>query len=409
MGDGTYVNKSKTNKGKTRSLRLPFDVPMLLIVVVLLVFGLLMVYSASWDFSILMGEAPTYIFGRQVLWVMLGIVVAVVVSFIDYHLYQKILVPLGLGTLVLLLAVLIVNEQTGTRFTRMLLSGSIQPSELAKAVIVIYLSFWLSRRKDSINDVQIAYIPLVVILGITFGLILLQPDLSAALTVLLLGVMLFFLAGGDWKIILLVVVLAVLVGLPLMYLYPTGRDRINSYLTSLNNPLQSSYHIQRSLEAVVKGGWFGVGIGQADTKFTGLPLAPTDSIFAVVAEETGILGGLFLVILYVLLVWRGLTIAKNAQDQLGSLLAFGLTAWIGVEALMNMAVIVGLLPFTGNALPFISAGGSSMVVTLTSIGIIMNISRASVNHQSSERSPHSAVVDLRRRDGRGSVSRRHRS
>jgi len=382
---------------------------MLLIVVVLLVFGLLMVYSASWDFSILMGEAPTYIFGRQVLWVMLGIVVAVVVSFIDYHLYQKILVPLGLGTLVLLLAVLIVNEQTGTRFTRMLLSGSIQPSELAKAVIVIYLSFWLSRRKDSINDVQIAYIPLVVILGITFGLILLQPDLSAALTVLLLGVMLFFLAGGDWKIILLVVVLAVLVGLPLMYLYPTGRDRINSYLTSLNNPLQSSYHIQRSLEAVVKGGWFGVGIGQADTKFTGLPLAPTDSIFAVVAEETGILGGLFLVILYVLLVWRGLTIAKNAQDQLGSLLAFGLTAWIGVEALMNMAVIVGLLPFTGNALPFISAGGSSMVVTLTSIGIIMNISRASVNHQSSERSPHSAVVDLRRRDGRGSVSRRHRS
>jgi cell division protein FtsW len=409
MGDGTYVNKSKTNKGKTRSLRLPFDVPMLLIVVVLLVFGLLMVYSASWDFSILMGEAPTYIFGRQVLWVMLGIVVAVVVSFIDYHLYQKILVPLGLGTLVLLLAVLIVNEQTGTRFTRMLLGGSIQPSELAKAVIVIYLSFWLSRRKDSINDVQIAYIPLVVILGITFGLILLQPDLSAALTVLLLGVMLFFLAGGDWKIILLVVVLAVLVGLPLMYLYPTGRDRINSYLTSLNNPLQSSYHIQRSLEAVVKGGWFGVGIGQADTKFTGLPLAPTDSIFAVVAEETGILGGLFLVILYVLLVWRGLTIAKNAQDQLGSLLAFGLTAWIGVEALMNMAVIVGLLPFTGNALPFISAGGSSMVVTLTSIGIIMNISRASVNHQSSERSPHSAVVDLRRRDGRGSVSRRHRS
>ncbi len=409
MGEGTYVNKSNMKTGKSHSLRLPFDVPMLLIVVVLLVFGLLMVYSASWDFSILMGQKPTYIFGRQVLWVLLGLVVAVGASFIDYHLFQKILVPMGLGTLALLVAVLIVNDTGGNDFTRNLLGGSIQPSEMAKAVIVIYLSFWLFRRKDTLNDVQIGYIPLIMILGVTFALIFLQPDLSAAVTVLLLGVILFFLAGGDWKIILLVFVFAILVGIPLMYLYPTGRDRISSYLTSLNNPLQSSYHIQRTLEAVIKGSWFGVGIGQADTKFTGLPLAPTDSIFAVVAEETGIIGGLFLTVMFVLLIWRGLVIAKNAPDQLGSLLAFGLTTWIGIEALMNMAVIVGLLPFTGNALPLISAGGSSMLVSLTSIGIIMNVSKASVSHQSTERSSHSAVVDLRRRDGRGRVSRSHRS
>ncbi len=409
MGEGTYVRKSNTKRSKSPSLRLPFDVPMLLIVIVLLVFGLLMVYSASWDFSILMGEKPTYLFGRQVLWVLLGLVVAIAASFIDYHLFQKILVPMGLGTLALLAAVLIVNDAAGNDFTRNLLGGSIQPSEMAKAVIVIYLSFWLYRRKDTLNDVQIGYIPLIVILGVTFALIFLQPDLSAAVTVLMLGVILFFLAGGDWKIILLVFVFAILVGIPLMYLYPTGRDRISSYLTSLNNPLQSSYHIQRSLEAVIKGGWFGVGIGQADTKFTGLPLAPTDSIFAVVAEETGILGGLFLAAMFVLFIWRGLVIAKNAPDQLGSMLAFGLTSWIGIEALMNMAVIVGLLPFTGNALPLISAGGSSMLVSLTSIGIIMNVSKASASHQTTERSSHSAVVDLRRRDGRGRVSRRHRS
>lgn len=409
MGEGTFVTKTNTKSDKSRSLQLPIDVPMLLIVILLLVFGLMMVYSASWDFSILMGKKPTYIFSRQVIWVLLGTVTATVATFIDYRFYQKILVPLGLGTLALLLAVLIVSDTSGNNFTRMLLGGSIQPSELAKAVIVIYLSFWLYRRKESINDLQAALVPLVIILGITFGLILLQPDLSAALTVLMLGVMLFFLAGGDWKIILLVAVTAVLVGLPLMYLYPTGRDRINSYLISLDNPLESSYHIQRCLEAVVKGGWFGVGIGQADTKFTGLPLAPTDSIFAVIAEEMGILGGLFVVVLFILLVWRGLVIAKNAPDQFGSLMAFGLTAWIGIEALMNMSVIVGLLPFTGNALPFISAGGSSMVVSLTSIGIILNISRISAKTNSSERSPRSAVVDLRRRNGRGSVSRRHRS
>ncbi len=409
MGEGTYVSKANTKSRKAKFIRLPFDVPMLLVVAVLLVFGLLMVYSASWDFSIFMNRESTYIFSRQILWVMLGIGVAFVAALVDYHHYQKVLIPMWFGTLALLAAVLIVNEGRGEDVTRMLISGSIQPSEMAKAVIVIYLSFWLYRRQDSINDVQIAYIPLVVILGLTFSLIMLQPDLSAALTVLILGGILFFLAGGDWKIILLVIILAILVGLPLMYIYPTGRDRINAYLTSLNNPLESSYHIQRSLEAVVKGGWFGVGIGQADTKFTGLPLAPTDSIFAVVAEETGIMGGLFLVTLYLLFIWRGLLIAKNAPDQLGSLLAFGLTTWIGFEALMNMAVIVGLLPFTGNALPLISAGGSSMVVTLTAIGIILNISRASANHKTSKRSSHSAVVNLRGRNGRGRVSRHNRS
>jgi cell division protein FtsW len=166
--------------------------------------------------------------------------------------------------------------------------------------------------------------------------------------------------------------------------------------------------MQRSLEAVIKGGWFGVGLGQADTKFTGLPLPPTDSIFAVIAEETGIIGGLFLVILFLLLIWRGLVIAKRAPDQLGSLLAFGLTTWIGLEALMNMAVMVGLMPHIGNALPLISAGGSNMVVTLTSLGIIMNISKAKSNQNPSERSSRSAVVDLRRRDGRGSVPRHNR-
>ena len=409
MGEGTYVSQAKPKMGNSRAHRLPFDVPLLLIVVVLLVFGLLMVYSASWDFSISMGEAPTYLFGRQILWVLLGLVAATVASLVDYHLYQKILVPMGLGTLALLFAVLVVNHGAGDDATRNLLGGSIQPSEMAKAVIVIYLSFWLYRRKDTLNNMQLGYIPLVIILGVTFAMIFLQPDLSAAVTILMLGVILFFLAGGDWKVILLVFVLALLVGVPLMYLYPTGRERLSSYLTGLNNPLQSSYHIQRTLEAVVKGGWFGVGIGQADTKFTGLPLAPTDSIFAVVAEETGILGGLFLAAMFVLLIWRGLVIAKNATDQLGSMIAFGLTSWIGIEALMNMAVIVGLLPFTGNALPLISAGGSSMLVTLTSLGIVMNISRVSMTQKSEERSSHSAVVDLRRRDGRGSVPRRNRS
>jgi cell division protein FtsW len=343
------------------------------------------------------------------LWVFLGIITATVASLIDYHFYRKIIVPAGILTWLALIGVLIVNETAGTATARMLVGNSIQPSELAKAVLIMYLSFWLFGRKDNLNDKQLAYLPLGMIIGSTTVLILLQRDLSAAITIMALGVLLFFLAGGNWKIFLTTIVGAVVVGIPLIYIIPKGRSRIDAYLTSLNNPLESSYHIQRSLEAVIKGGWFGVGIGQADTKSTGLPLAPTDTIFAVLVEETGIIGGLVLVVLFCLFIWRGLVIAKRAPDQLGSLMAFGLTAWIGIEALMNMAVVVGLMPFTGNALPFISAGGSSMLVTLTSVGIIMNISKASITGKSSERSPHSAVVDLRGRDRRGSVSRYHRS
>lgn len=409
MGEGTFVSRSNTGTRKTRPLQMPFDVPMLLIVVVILVFGLLMVYSASWDFSILNWDDPTYIFNRQVRWIILGLIAGTVISFIDYHWFKKFLVPAGLATLALLFAVLVVNKGADDKGGRNLLGGSIQPSELAKAMIVIYLSFWLYRNKDTFNNFKMGYFPLIIILGVTFALIALQPDLSAAVTIIMLGVIMFFLAGGDWKIILIVFAATLLLGVPLMYLYPTGRARISSYLTSLNDPLESSYHIQRSLEAVVKGGWFGVGIGQAETKFTGLPLAPTDSIFAVIAEETGILGGLFLVTLFVLFIWRGFVIARKAPDQLGSMLAYGLTIWIGIEALMNMAVIVGLMPFTGNALPLVSAGGSSMLVTLTSIGIILNVSKASAKHQAEERSTRSAVVDLRGRNGRGRVSRHNRS
>jgi len=409
MGEGTFVSRSNTGTKKTRPLQMPFDVPMLLIVVVILVFGLLMVYSASWDFSILNWDDPTYIFNRQVRWIILGLVAGTIISFIDYHWFKKFLVPAGLATLALLFAVLVVNKGADDEGGRNLWGGSIQPSELAKAMIVIYLSFWLYRNKDTFNNFKMGYFPLIIILGVTFALIALQPDLSAAVTIIMLGVIMFFLAGGDWKVILIVFAATLLLGVPLMYLYPTGRARISSYLTSLNDPLESSYHIQRSLEAVVKGGWFGVGIGQAETKFTGLPLAPTDSIFAVIAEETGILGGLFLVTLFVLFIWRGFVIARKAPDQLGSMLAYGLTIWIGIEALMNMAVIVGLMPFTGNALPLVSAGGSSMLVTLTSIGIILNVSKASAKHQAEERSTRSAVVDLRGRNGRGRVSRHNRS
>jgi cell division protein FtsW len=385
--------------------------PLMLTVVALMVFGLIMLYSASFDFSFNQYGSSSYMFERQVRWLGVGILLALMLSFIDYHRWRRLAVFAILATIGLLISVLFINEiRLGA--SRTLFEGSYQPSEIAKLVAVIYLSVWLYAKRQSLHDIGFGLIPLGVILGIIGGLIYLQPDLSAAATVLILGGLLFFLAGADMKQIVFLLILAVFMGWVVVQFSATGQDRVSTFITGLQDPIHASYHVQRSFEAVVKGGVFGVGLGQADTKLTGLPFAPTDSIFAVVAEELGLFGSSLLITLYGALVWRGLVIARRAPDMLGTLLASGMTFWIGLEALINMAVMVGLMPFAGNALPFVSAGGSNLVATLCAIGIMLNISRQSseiVQTEENDWRSFGAVIDLRRGNGRRSVSRPRRS
>ena len=385
--------------------------PLVLTVIALLVFGLIMLYSASFDFSFNVYDSPTYMFVRQIRWLALGIILAAVLSLFDYHNWRKVAVFAMLGTIGLLVVVLLINEiRLGA--SRTLYHGSYQPSELAKLIAVMYISVWLYSKRQFLHDISLGLIPLGVILGIIGGLIYLQPDLSAAGTVLILGGLLFFLAGADIKQIVFLLILAVLIGWVIVQFSVTGQERVTSFLAGLHDPTQASYHVQRSFEAIIKGGVFGVGLGQADTKLTGLPVPPTDSIFAVIAEELGLFGTVLLMGLYGALVWRGLTIARRAPDMLGTLLASGMTFWIGMEALINMAVMVGLMPFAGNALPFISAGGSNLISTMCAIGIMLNISRQSgeiVKLENDGWRSFGAVVDLRRGDGRRSVSRSRRS
>jgi cell division protein FtsW len=392
-----------------RPVRLGIDVPLLLTTITLVVFGLLMVYSASADYSMMvLGQAPTFMFTRQLIFLSLGILVAVFLTWLDYHRWQKLAIPLMLVAIGALISVLLVNEVINNA-TRTFLGGSGQPSELAKLVIIIYLAVWLYAKRDQLSVVGFGIVPLAAILGVMGGLIFLQPDLSATTTIFILGGILFFLAGGDLRQIALLMILGVIVGWMVFRFHPTGSQRVAEYLVSLKDFTQAPLHLSRSLEALVNGGWFGVGIGRADTKLTGLPVPPTDSIFAVVTEETGLLGAASVIGLYVLLMWRGLKIAQKAPDGLGKLLAAGLSLWISVEAFINMAVIVGLLPFAGNALPFISAGGSNLLVSLAAIGILMNVSRMSAQTKENEARTFDAVVDLRRRDRRWGVSRTRRA
>ena len=409
MGTRTFVNKGMAFSPAKRMAR--FDIPLILAVVALVVFGLIMLYSASFDFSFNQFGSPTHMFARQVRWLGVGILLAFGLSALDYHHWRRVIVVAMLIIIGLLVTVLFINEiRLGA--SRSLYQGSYQPSEVAKLISIIYLAVWLYAKRDFLHDISLGLIPLGIILGIIGGLIYLQPDLSAAGTVLVLGGLLFFLAGADVKQIVFILVLAVFMGWVIVQFSVTGQDRVASFVAGLQDPTHASYHVQRSFEAVIKGGFFGVGLGQADTKLTGLPFAPTDSIFAVIAEELGLFGSILLMGLYATLVWRGLVIARRAPDMLGTLLASGITFWIGMEALINMAVMVGLMPFAGNALPFISAGGSNLVSTLAAIGIILNISRQSgesVEKEENNWRSFGAVVDLRRGNRRRSVSRPRRS
>lgn len=403
MGVTTFIKEHSP----TRFVR-GFDMPLLVVLVALVVFGLAMLYSASWDFSRAAYDGDAmYMFNRQLTWLGLGSAIALVLAFFDYHHWRRLAVPVMVFTILMLITVLVMSE---IRFNarRAIFAGSVQPSELAKLISIIYLAVWLYAKRDLLQDISLGLIPLGVILGIVGGLIYQQPDLSAAGTVLILGGLLFFLAGGDLKQIGVLLLIAIAAAWIVASISLTGQERISDFVAGIKDPLQASYHVRRSFEAIVNGGWFGVGIGNSLSKVTGLPVPPTDSIFAVVVEELGWFGAVALITLYGLLVWRGFVIARRAPDMLGTLLASGLVLWVGMEALINMAVMVGLLPFAGNALPFISSGGSSLVTTLAAIGILFNISRqASVatNTSDDEWRTYSAVTHLRWWNGRRGVPR----
>jgi len=389
-------------KQDTAGLDLVIDIPFLSIVAALMVFGLLMLYSASWDVSWQAYKDVNSFFLRQLTWLAIGLVSGGFFYLMDYHRWERNrLAVLALAVTVgLLLLVLIIGE-------RSLFGGkSVQPSELAKIVIVIYLSVWLNVKGEKIKQVNFGIIPLGIILGVVAGLIAVQTDLSAAVTVFALGLLLFYMAGGSLMQILLLLTTSTALGSAIVAIRkPEIAERIRVFWVGIRDiNTFGSDQVARSFTAFIDGGWFGVGLGRGVAKLVLLPVPHTDSIFAVVGEELGFVGSAVLVLLYALLLWRGMVLAKKALDGLGSLLIAGLVFWIVFEAYVNIAVIIGLLPVAGNPLPFVSQGGSNLVVTMSAVGLILGVARrAELEKKKQERRSLGAVVDLRGRDRRGSV------
>ncbi len=358
---------------KPKRFELGFDTWLLILVAVMIVFGMVMVYSASWDVSWRLFQDRNALFYRQLLNLGVALVVMFVAAWFPLEWLKKLALPLILGTIAILFAVLVVN--LGGEYRRAFLGASVQPSEMAKLALVIYLAVWMESKGEKLGDMGYGFWPLIFIVGIVGGLIVVQPDLSAGVTIGLVALTMFFLAGAHPIQSLAFGLGGGFVGFLVMKLHQTGADRWFQYQQGLVDIEEAHYHVQQSLQAFYSGGLLGRGLGASRAKFGFLPAPHTDSVYAIVGEELGLLGALIVLALFCLLLWRGFLIANKSENRLSMLIASGVTFWIGAEALINMSVLLGLLPFAGNALPFFSYGGSSLVITLAGIGLLLNVSR----------------------------------
>ncbi len=350
------------------------DYVVMLTVAGLTVVGLMLVYSATFDWSYQVYGNSFHIALRQFRWVGLGVVGLVVFTFVPYEWWRKAAVPVMGATLAALLLVLIVGQK---RFgaQRSFFDGSIHPGELAKLSVIIYIAAWLSSKGEQIRDLTYGLIPFAVLIGVVAGLIVAQPDIGTAILICVTAVAVFFFAGAD---VLQLAVGGAIGAVPFALLvsnFPYASDRIAEWLQVWRSPELAGHHMKQSLIALGSGGLFGVGLGQGQQKLGYLPTHHTDAIFAVLGEEAGLLGCLIVVGLFVLFAYRGFKITMEARDPFAALLACGVTCLITFQALLNVGVVTGLVPFTGMALPFISSGGSSMLVSLAGVGVLLGVSR----------------------------------
>jgi cell division protein FtsW len=265
------------------------------------------------------------------------------------------------------------SERYGAQ--RTLMQGSVQPSEIIKLITVLYIADWLASKGDRLHDWGYGLVPFAVIIGSITGMILLQPDFGTAITIVVTAGAMLFMAGIDWKQMLLALAVAIAAIIIMMLIFPHTRDRLDQYLQGMQDPTKASEQMQQAWLAMRMGGIFGVGLGNGLIKVGYLPLAHTDSIFAVAAIELGLLGVVAIIALYSIIGWRGYRVALNTGSSYGQLLVFGATTLIVVQAVINIGVMTGVLPLTGIPLPLLSYGGSSLVAMLASVGVIQSVYR----------------------------------
>ncbi len=392
----TAPPKPRLKEGRTAQRQQAFGMQMdfyvLAVVGVLCAIGLLMVYSASIDASFLATEdrSTTYFFRRQLFPnLFVGSLVMYILARIDYRVWRRLSALMMVGIIAALMMVLVFGDER-LQAKRSLFGGSYQPGEAAKLVVVIYMAAWLASKRTRLRNVTYGLIPFSIMVGTVAILIILQPDISTAASILATALTMFFLAGANWLQISLVLAGALGGGWTIATKFEYAKDRIDSHLAAINNLTLANDHVQAAIVAFLDGGLFGVGLGEGRQKYA-IPFPHTDSVFAVIGEELGLFGCFIVIALFVSLVLRSFTIARNAPDTFGSLLAAGGAIGLTYAALVHSAVMPALVPPTGVPLPFISFGGSSLVAAMAGIGLILSVSRVSAQEPVQERQPVTKV------------------
>lgn len=366
LPEGTIMKKQKH-----------IDYTFAAVVLMLLAFGLIMVFSASSASAHYRMEDAFYYIKRQFIWAIVGLAGMYAVSYIPYKFYHKFALPI-LGAAALLLIVVLTPLGVEINGAQRWLGFSIfsfQPSELAKFAVVIFLAKSLSENRDILENFWSGFAIYLAVIGAMAGLILLEPHMSGAMIICGVGAIMLYAAGAKLVHFGYLAIPAGLAVAVMILAAPYRLQRVLTFLDPFSDMLGSGFQIVQSLYAIGSGGLFGLGLGQSRQKFLYLPEPQNDFIFSIICEELGFVGALLVIVLFVVLIWKGIQIALKAPDAFSSLLVIGIISLVGIQVVLNIAVVTSSMPATGIPLPFFSYGGTSLLFLLLGMGIVLNVTR----------------------------------
>lgn len=368
---------------KQKNVKKPIDFLIFISVIILVFMGIIMVYSASWPEGMVRYEDGSHYAKRHIQWAVVGILVMLVTMNIDYRFWKKVSLPIYI--LAIVLGLLIFSpmgvELKGAKRWIDIGFTTLMPSDAIKLGSIVFFASFLDNKKDRVKRLLDGAFPAFLLIGLSAGLVYLQRDLSTTATVAGTLFAMFFVAGMWLPIIGVLIVLG---GVFAKYaIFSEGNEyrqrRVLAFMDPFADKLGDGWQIVQSLYAMGSGGILGVGLGQSRQKFFYIPEAYNDFIFSIIGEELGLLGTMFVLFLYAMIIWRGYTVALNARDAFGSYLATGITTLLAIQSFINIAVVTSSMPVTGITLPLISYGGTSLVIYLAGMGILLNISRTSIS------------------------------
>ena len=369
--------KEALKKQIDRSIKIEFDSVIFYTTMILVFIGIIMVFSASFVQSSFKHDDSYYFLKRNSIYAILGFISMITISNIDYRFWKKNAKVIGIVSIILLLLVLTPLGIKANGARRWLGFGAftIQPSEIAKFATIIITAKLIEKRYDNMKSLTKGVLPLIVIPGLFFALIMLQPNMSTAGTIILVTFVMIFVAGLNMKFVIAMLGSGVGLFLLLALTSEYRLKRILSFLDPFQDPLGNGYQVIQGLYALGSGGLFGMGLGKSQQKWFYIPEPQNDFIFAIIGEELGLVGCAVVIMLFVILVYRCVKIALNCTDIFTCMVVIGIGAQIGIQAALNIAVATSSMPVTGVALPFISYGGTSLMIFMSAVGIVLNISK----------------------------------